>query len=62
MEWLCRDCFFLVFPNRIGLGMTSRHPQECKACGESSICVMDNGPTIEEARQILARQKEGKHE
>lgn len=60
MEWLCRDCFFLVFPNRIRIGMTSRRPQECKACGEPGICVLDNGPTIEEARQILALQKDKK--
>lgn len=62
MEWLCRQCFLLVFPHR-ALGLTSRLPQECKACGNTTeICVMDNGETIEEAKRIINDKEPTKKE
>ncbi len=57
MHWFCKHCHALVHGMR-QLGLTSKDPKACEACGEERICVLTRGEDIEAARQILAEEKE----
>jgi len=56
-HWFCKPCHVLVHGMR-QLGLTSKDPIVCEACGEERICVLTRGEDIEEARKILAEEKE----
>lgn len=56
MHWFCKHCHARVHGMR-QLGLTSKDPKVCEACGEERICVLTRAEDIEAARQILAEEK-----
>lgn len=40
LEWLCKECWSIEYPNAKQLGLTSRYPQECYICSKHDICLI----------------------
>ncbi len=51
MQWICRACFWEIYPDARQVGLVSKDPQICVSCHKKDICLMESDLVIEELQR-----------